>query len=168
MPYRALLPKDYDGILVTGLGMSAHGDAMPVLRMQPDVQNHGYSAGMASAMAAENASSVRKISVTELQIKLAEKGIIPKSFVNAKDSYPLSDERINQAIKNLGQDYSGIAAILAHPKKSLPLLRSSWREAKDEKIKVKFAHVLGMMYDKTGSTTLINEIQNSKWDKVEF
>ena len=136
VPYRALLPKGYDGILVTGLGMSAHGDAMPVLRMQPDVQNHGFAAGMASAMAAENASTVRRISITELQQNLAEKGIIPGSFVNAKDSYPLSDERIKQAIKTLGDDYTGIAAILAHPETSLPLLRSNWREAGDEKVKL--------------------------------
>ncbi|MCH2208464.1 MAG: FAD-dependent oxidoreductase [Lentisphaerales bacterium] len=165
VPYRALLPKGYDGILVTGLGMSAHGDAMPVLRMQPDVQNHGYAAGMASAMAAEEALSVRQIRVTSLQQKLAEKGIIPKSFVNARDSYPLSDARINQAIKTLVEDYTGIAIILAHPKKALPLLKSHWRETTDEKAKVKLAHVMGMMYDKTGSKTLIDEIQGSNWDK---
>ncbi|MBD3266443.1 FAD-dependent oxidoreductase, partial [bacterium] len=33
-PYRALLPKGMDGIIVTGLGISAHRDAMPILRMQ--------------------------------------------------------------------------------------------------------------------------------------
>jgi LacI family transcriptional regulator len=36
-----------DGLLVAGLGVSAHRDAMPVLRMQPDVQNVGYAAGLA-------------------------------------------------------------------------------------------------------------------------
>jgi len=49
VPYRALMPKGHDGLLVTGLGISAHGDAMPVLRMQPDVQNQGYAAGYAAA-----------------------------------------------------------------------------------------------------------------------
>ncbi|MCP4643653.1 MAG: FAD-dependent oxidoreductase, partial [bacterium] len=37
-PYRALLPKGLDDILVTGLGISAHRDSMPILRMQPDIQ----------------------------------------------------------------------------------------------------------------------------------
>jgi hypothetical protein len=165
VPYRALLPKGYDGILVTGLGMSAHGDAMPVLRMQPDVQNHGYAAGMASAMAAEEASSVREISVIELQRKLAEKGILPRSLINAEDSYPLSDTELKQAINTLGEDYTGIAVILAHPKRSLSLLKSSWRDAKTEAVKVKYAHVLGMMYDASGSQTLIDKVQKSTWDK---
>ena len=53
VPYRCLLPKDLDSILVTGLGVSAHRDAMPVIRMQPDIQNQGYAAGVAAAMAAE-------------------------------------------------------------------------------------------------------------------
>ena len=43
VPYRALLPAGLDGILVTGLGASAHRDAMPVIRMQPDIQNGGYA-----------------------------------------------------------------------------------------------------------------------------
>jgi len=42
VPYRCLLPAGLDGILVTGLGVSAHRDAMPVIRMQADIQNQGY------------------------------------------------------------------------------------------------------------------------------
>ena len=49
VPYCCLLPKDLDGILVTGLGVSAHRDAMPVIRMQADIQNQGYAAGVAAA-----------------------------------------------------------------------------------------------------------------------
>jgi hypothetical protein len=49
LPYRCLLPKTLDGVLVTGLGISAHRDAMPILRMEPDVQNQGYAAGFAAA-----------------------------------------------------------------------------------------------------------------------
>jgi flavin-dependent dehydrogenase len=41
VPYRCLLPLGLDGILVTGLGVSAHRDAMPVIRMQADIQNQG-------------------------------------------------------------------------------------------------------------------------------
>ena len=53
IPYRAMLPKGLDGLLVTGLSISAHRDAVPLIRMQPDIQNGGYAAGVAAAMAAE-------------------------------------------------------------------------------------------------------------------
>ena len=51
VPYRCLLPRGLEGLLVTGIGLSAHRDAQPVVRMQPDIQNQGYAAGAAAAMA---------------------------------------------------------------------------------------------------------------------
>ena len=52
MPYRCLTPQGVEGLLVVGLGASTHRDAMTLTRMQPDVQNQGYAAGVAAAMAA--------------------------------------------------------------------------------------------------------------------
>jgi hypothetical protein len=165
VPYRALLPKGYDGILVTGLGMSAHGDAMPVMRMQPDVQNQGYAAGRASAMAAEAASSVRKIDVKALQRHLVEKQIIPESLLDAEDSYPLGPERMKTAVESIGNDYSGIAQVLTDRERALPLLRAEFAKAADEDAKLRYAHVLGMLYDDSGVESLIKAVSAAEWDK---
>ena len=51
LPYRCLLPQGLDGILVVGLGASAERDAMTLIRMQADLQNQGYAAGLAAAAA---------------------------------------------------------------------------------------------------------------------
>ena len=165
VPYRALLPREYDGILVTGLGMSAHGDAMPVMRMQADVQNQGYAAGKASALAAEELSTVRKINVVELQKHLAQKGVIPENYVDAKDTYPFSEEEMEKAIDDLGKDYSGIAKVLVDPERGSSMLRRAWKDAKDDGAKLRYAHVLGMLYDDTGFETLANAVDAAKWDK---
>ena len=165
VPYRALLPKEYDGILVTGLGMSAHGDAMPVMRMQADVQNQGYAAGKASAMAAEELSTVRKIDVVELQKHLARKGVIPEDYVNAKDTYPYSEEEMKKAVDDLGKDYSGIAKVLVDPWRGASMMRKAWKDAKDEDAKLRYAHVLGMLYDDTGFETLAKVVDAAEWDK---
>ena len=50
VPLRALLPKGLENILTTGLGVSAHRDAMPVIRMQPCLQNQGYAVGYLAAL----------------------------------------------------------------------------------------------------------------------
>jgi len=165
VPYRALLPKGYDGILVTGLGISAHGDAMPVIRMQRDIENHSYAAGRASAMAAMNGTTVRNIDVTELQRHLVEIGNIPEKFIGAKDSYPLSRETIESAVKTLGQDYSGIAQILTQPETAIPLMQTAYQQATDESVKLRYAHVLGLLYDNTGAETLMDAVGKRKWDK---
>jgi len=50
VPFRAFLPVGLENILATGLSVSAHRDCIPLIRMQPDVQNHGFAAGLAAAM----------------------------------------------------------------------------------------------------------------------
>ena len=165
VPYRALLPKGYDGILVTGLGMSAHGDAMPVMRMQPDVQNQGYAAGKASAMAAENGTTVRNINIKELQKHLVSQDIIPEKYVSAKDSYPVADSLMNDAVKSVGKDYSGIALVLTDMKRAKPLLQAAYKSAKTEDARLRYAHVLGMAYDSTGVESLKKAVSTAKWDK---
>ena len=165
IPYRALLPKGYDGILVTGLGISGHGDAMPVIRMQRDIENHSYAAGYASAMAAREQSTVRKIDVRKLQRHLVDIGTIPEKFIGAEDSYPLGQEVIQEAVKSLGRDYSGIAQILTQPEMAIPLMREAYRSSDLEEVKLRYAHVLGLLYDNTGAESLLRAVGSRKWDK---
>jgi hypothetical protein len=165
VPYRALLPKGYDGILVTGLGMSAHGDAMPVLRMQRDVENYGYAAGYASAMAARDATTVRRIDVEELQRHLADIGTIPENLIGASDSYPLSPGSIEAAVASLGRDYTGIAQILTQTEMAVPLMRKAYQRTDDEEARLRYAHVLGILWDDAGAKTLIKAVGKTQWDK---
>ena len=165
IPYRALLPKGYDGILVTGLGISGHGDAMPVLRMQRDIENHSYAAGYASAMAARDMSTVRNIDIKELQRHLVDIGTIPEKFIGAQDSYPLGPEVIQVAVERLGRDYSGIAQLLTQPDVAIPLMREAYAASDQEDVKLRYAHVLGLLYDSTGAESLLRAIGSRKWDK---
>ena len=165
VPFRSLMPRGYDGILVTGLGMSAHGDAMPVMRMQADVQNQGYASGKASAMAAEVGSTIRSVDVTELQKHLVTRGIIPESLVGAKDSYPYSDEVLQAAVETVGQDFSGIAKVLTDPDRARPMLREAWKKSTTSEARLRYAHVLGMLYDGTGAESLVEAVRQAEWDK---
>ena len=162
-PYRSLIPEGLDGILVTGLGISAHRDAMPILRMQPDIQNQGYAAGTAAAMAVKNEQSIRDIDVKALQADLVEIGSLPESVLTDKDSYPMSAEAIAAAVENVANGQREIGVILAHPKEALPLLRDAYRTADADKLV--YAHVLGMMGDPTGVPTLIESVASADWDE---
>lgn len=164
VPYRALMPKGKDGLLVTGLGMSAHGDAMPVMRMQPDVQNQGYAAGKASAMAAEAGTTIRRINVKALQKHLVEEEIIPESMLSAEDSYPVGPERLQTAVQSIGADYSGIALVFTDPATARPLLRKAWKNARGADERLRYAHVLGMLHDDTGAESLVEAVAAADWD----
>ncbi|MDD7985196.1 FAD-dependent oxidoreductase [Lentisphaera marina] len=165
IPYRALLPKGYDGILVTGLGISGDGDAMPVIRMQRDIENHSYAAGYASAMAARDQSTVRKIDIKELQRHLVDIGTIPEKFLGAKDSFPLNERTIREAVKSLGKDYSGIEKILTQVDAAIPMLQEAYKASNDPEVKLRYAHVLGLFYDATGVDDLMTAVREAKWDK---
>jgi acylphosphatase len=166
MPYRCLLPKGLDGILVTGLGVSAHRDAIPIVRMQPDIQNQGYAAGVAAAMVAPSAGSVRALDIRGLQTHLVEKGILPEETLHEEDSYPLPAEAVAAAVERAGAaaDHAALAVILAQPKDSLPLLRTAYAAAQGQ-ARLAYAHILAMMGDPAGAETLLAAVGPAAWDK---
>jgi hypothetical protein len=161
-PFRCLTPKGLEGVLVTGLGISAHRDAMALLRMQADLQNQGYAAGVAAAMAAKAGGSVRQINIKNLQKHLVEKGSLPRSVLSDNDSYPIPKDKIEAAIQSFlkaeDEAASHLAKILVRPELAIPLLQQAYREAASEEHKQKCAHVLGLLGDSTGVETLIARI----------
>lgn len=170
-PYRSLLPKNLDGILVTGLGISMERDATAMVRMQLDLANQGYAAGVAAMLAVTNEVQPRDINIKELQKILIEKGNVPDSVLNLEDSFPVPDEKIYQAIQSYGQatnpESAGkpLAIILSHKEKALPLLKTEYLKSTG-KSKLLYAQVLGMCGENDGTSTLMAELENfSGWDE---
>jgi flavin-dependent dehydrogenase len=165
VPYRCLLPKGLDGILVTGLGVSAHRDAMPVIRMQADIQNQGYAAGIAAAMAARSGKSVRNIDIKALQEHLVKKGNLPKRVLTDKDSFPLPMEKVAEAVEGIVNNYDGLDIILSQQQEAVPLLKKAYENTENAKNRLVYAHILGMLGDPTGAGTLIDAVRPRNWDK---
>lgn len=166
VPWRCLLPKGIDGVIVTGLGVSAHRDAIPVIRMQPDIQNQGYAAGVAAAMIAKKGISTRQLDVKELQRHLVKVEILPESVLTETDNFPLPKKKVAEAVKTLPQEFKGLEVVLAHFDIARPMLREAYAKARDEKERLAYAHVLGMMGDPTGAETLAKAVREMKeWDK---
>lgn len=165
-PYRCLLPKGLDGILVTGLGVSAHRDAIPFIRMQPDIQNQGYAAGVAAAMAAKANVGTREINVRVLQKHLVEIGNLPTSVLTDEDSYPMPTEKIEEAVESAKDNYKGVEVILSHPGQGVALLRDAYAKAQSPQDKLTYAHILGVMGDDGGLDILIAAVEAvPEWDK---
>lgn len=164
IPYRCLLPKGLEGILVTGLGVSAHRDAIPLIRMQADVQNQGYAAGAAAAMAVRLGVPLRKIDLRALQQHLVSIGNIPQRVLTDTDSYPLPDAAVVKAVASVKDEFHGAAVLLANPDRALPLLRKAYEDA-TAKDKLAYAQVLAVLGDATGLPTLMAEVSATKtWD----
>jgi flavin-dependent dehydrogenase len=70
IPYRAILPRGLDGILVVGKAYSTTHDALIGGRMQRDLQHLGEAAGVAAALACQKNTTPRALPIDQLQTEL--------------------------------------------------------------------------------------------------
>ncbi len=76
IPYRALIPRAAEGLLVAGKAISGTHLAMSAYRVQPSMASVGTAAGIAAAMAATHKTDVRSIDVDALRARLRAMGVI--------------------------------------------------------------------------------------------
>jgi hypothetical protein len=74
IPYRSLIPKNVDNLLVAGRCISATHEAQASIRIMPIVCCLGEAAGEAVSIASENKISVREVDITRLREKLIKSG----------------------------------------------------------------------------------------------
>ena len=84
IPYRALLPKNLDNLLVAGRCISSTHLALGSLRVMPQCMLEGEAAGVAAGMAVNTESAPRDIDVGRLQEVLREQdGIVSEDDIKS-------------------------------------------------------------------------------------
>jgi hypothetical protein len=76
IPYRCLLPRNVEGLLVAGRQISATHDAMASTRLMVHCMVMGQAAGTAAAIASKRAIKPRVVPVRDLQRELIDQGAI--------------------------------------------------------------------------------------------
>lgn len=180
MPYRCVIPKSLEGILVIGLGASADRDAMTLVRMQPDLQNQGYAVGTAAAMAVlRSGGKVRDIDIKALQRELVGINCLEKRVLEDVDSFPLSENSIQEAVKTLegltidvhqkpqhDDTHKALAVVISHPQESIPLLKKAYTQILKPEVKLNYARILAILGDQTGKETLVEAVKKApNWGK---
>lgn len=165
LPYRCLLPQDLEGLLVAGIGLSADHDVLPIVRMQPDMQNLGYAAGAAAALAVKTAQPLRAIDVKALQRQLIDASNLPPEVLKHTDSFPIGVERLRAAVTGERDNLEQLAILLSAPDAALPLVREAYRRAPAGPSRLGDARLLAMWGDKTGLPTLVDAVAGAAWDQ---
>ncbi|HKJ90394.1 MAG TPA: FAD-dependent oxidoreductase, partial [Oceanipulchritudo sp.] len=165
VPFRALLPKGLERVLATGLGVSAHRDALPVIRMQADVQNQGYAAGCAAARSALTDTDLRNLPIRDLQEHLQEVGILPERCLSDKDSFPVPHEDLEWAVAEALDTLKGLAMLFANPDRALPIVREALRTEEDGPRRLSLARVLALMGDAGGLAEIRAAVAINSWDE---
>lgn len=166
VPLRALLPKGLNNIIVTGLGASADRDAMPVIRMQPCLQNQGYSVGYLAALSAREGVSFREVDFATVRNELIAKKTLPEKTATGKDLFPPSENQIREASKAITNDFDQLEVILWDRERGLKILNEEFKHTSDQQLKARAAAVLGFYGYANVSEVLIDEISRYReWDK---
>jgi hypothetical protein len=165
VPLRCLLPQGVERVLVTGLGVSCHRDSLPVIRMQPDVQNQGYAAGFLAAMAARENLDFRAVDIRKVQRHLVEVGILETEVMSHDDSPLPTAGQVRAAAESGTEDYAGLALIFACPEVSIPALQALFEKAPCAERRLRLAHLLGLLGDASGAGLLAAHLASQGWDE---
>ncbi len=187
IPYRALLPRDLEGILVIGKAYSCTHDALSLARMQRDLMAMGGVAGLAAAQAARTGRSLSEIDVEQLQSELIDAGILTRDDVEsdrlearvtgwqeggivlglgkgppvADQQWPeLSEADLRRTIERMAAGDLLVerkADLLVRPEAALPLLKAALPSA-DGAGRIEVARALCFLGDAAGAETLLAEL----------
>lgn len=165
VPLRALLPKGLEGIIVTGLGASAHRDAMPVIRMQPCLQNQGYAVGYLAALSTSEQVSPRKVNIRKIQKHLVEKGVLPGRVLTDKVFKSFSDKEFEQAAGSVTDQYKGLEILLTDPDRCTRWMKKKIAATPSADHRLIYASILCILGDKEQASLLADKIQSyTEWD----
>lgn len=76
LPFRCLIPKQVEGLLVAGRCLSADHDAHASVRVMAQCMAMGQAAGVAAASATRRGIGIRDIPIVQLQARLREMGAV--------------------------------------------------------------------------------------------
>jgi len=164
VPFRALLPQGLERLFVTGLGVSSHRDALPVIRMQADVQNQGYAVGYAAAMSARTHTDLRDLPIREIQAHLHEKKILPERAMEDVDTFPVADEVLRHAVAGETGSLRGLALVFSEPERSLPLVLEALHNEADTEQRHHFALIAALLGDCSVEPLLMEALSTRQWD----
>ena len=107
IPYRSLIPRDVENIIITGKAISTTHDAFPAIRMQHDLENLGGIAALAAVQALDEDVPVRKIDIRKFQKKLEGLGFLPSRMIEREINPRIySEEELREWVRQFDPEIS--------------------------------------------------------------
>lgn len=161
IPYRSIVPRGLDGLLISGKAFSQTHSALQFTRMSGDLTILGYLTGQVAAEAVINKTEPRNYSITSLQKEWFDRGYIPKEYAGKKAGNPATEpDEIKKRIENLGQGKNEFLYECCKLQKqtALPLLRESFNTITHAQGKLLTAKALAWFGDSTGCGLITGEL----------
>lgn len=131
IPYRCIVPKTLEGLLISGRGFSQTHNALQFTRMTADLIVLGYLTGQIAADQVWKNVGTHEYDLSELQNEWRELGYLPEDFTRRKKGNLNADpQEIKRRIHNLSmgkEEY--LYEVVRVPKdKAVPGLKSAFKD----------------------------------------
>jgi hypothetical protein len=161
IPYRSIVPKGLDGLLLSGRGFSQTQEAYQFTRMTADLIVLGYLTGQIAAALAFGGTPAKDFDVSELQEEWAALGYYPKGYLskpagNKLDSPGESKRRV-EALSQGKREY--LYECIKLPKdEAVPLLGEALRATAEPTGKLLVAQALAWFGEQTGNEVVLQDL----------
>jgi hypothetical protein len=161
VPYRAIVPKELDGLLISGRGISQTHNALQFTRMSADLAVLGYLTGQIAADLTWKKIKPRDYDISSLQEEWAALGYLPEDYKTRKTGNQVHDqEEITRRIRKLAEGAPEYLYEVARlPKeKALPVLMKNFNSTEDPAGKLLLAKALAWFGNPEGNALIEQEL----------
>lgn len=182
IPYRCIVPKKIENILVGGKAFSANHESQATVRMQPDLENLGGIAALAAVQALDESVLPRHINLKQLQKKLVKLQLIPAEVLTREiKPKEYSEKELEAFVEQFEPDrslrsYSDtpmnqiwdrpipfVEVCTSPPEKAVPVLEKTLKSSSCKRA-LRIAQALAMLGSKSAARTLFDEINKQLED----
>jgi len=155
IPYRSILPKGTDNLLVVGKSFSVDHDTNLGARMQRDLQHLGEAAGVAAALAVRYETTARKVPIEKLQNELTLIGVLRDEDLQTIHVRPTEFDPASESAKlGSAESLEAMVGLYLAGEVSVPALRPLL-ESDNKDVRADAALLLGMLGDRTAVAELL-------------
>lgn len=161
IPFRSIIPKDIDGLLISGKAFSQTQNALQFTRMSADLTVLGYLTGQIAAKTVNTGLEPKSLDISDLQQQWYRLGYLPKEIADKK-TIPFHDRSkvVASRIENLALGKREfLYECCKLPKNiALPLLRKSFSNLTNTQGKLETAKALAWFGDASGDQLIYDEL----------
>ena len=161
IPYRAIVPKGIDHLLISGKAISQTHNAMQFTRMSFDIMTLGYVTGWIAAAIVKTGCETREFDVRTLHGILRSQGILPESCLSKPIDPQSDDERMNQLIADLisGEENSLLCITMLTKESVEPKLLDAFQQFTSDTAKLRLGKALAWFHNPVGNSYIVNELK---------
>lgn len=168
IPYRAILPRGIDSLLISAKAISQTHNALQFTRMSFDIMTLGYVTGRIAASVVRQGIKPREFDVATLQEELREWKILPPLPTAESTNKHNDEESIERCIDELTTGRpNGLLKVMMHDTQAAePALRRAYNQAHGESQQLRLAKALAWVGNPVGNELILKEM-NSLFEKEQ-